>query len=380
MDVVNSYLNYLNLDIIKIYFIFSAFVFFYILRAYVYNFIYKNIDKIGFLQNYSKDILEVSKKPITWIMILLNIQITFYIYNNYKSFTQLELFFDIFHTLFVTILVYKILNTVIGIKLQTIDSSKVKNEVVNISIKIVNFVLMLIGLLIILYFLGVDLTAVLSGLGIGGLAFALAAKDSLANFFGTLSILFSDSFSQGDWIAINGVEGTVVEIGLRATKIRTFDNAMLTMPNQTLANGEIKNWNKRVLGRRIKMNLGIKYDSKLSDIKNTISDIKEMLHNHPNIATKNSTHNSKYHSLSAKLISVDDVQGVKKTLLVFLDEFSDSSINILVYCFSKTVNWDEWLAVKEDLMYKIMQIFENNNIEFAFPSLSIYKEKVDFNN
>jgi len=93
-------------------------------------------------------------------MILLNIQITFYIYNNYKSFTRLEFFFDIFHTLFVTILVYKILNTVIGIKLQTIDPSKVKNEVVNISIKIVNFVLMLIGSLIILYFLGVDLTAV----------------------------------------------------------------------------------------------------------------------------------------------------------------------------------------------------------------------------
>jgi len=375
MEVVNSYLSYVNLDIIKVVSIFTAFIFFYILRAYVYNFIYKNIDKIGFLQNYAKDILEVSKKPITWIMIFVNIQITFYIYNDYTSYVQSEFIFNIFYTLFMTVLIYKILNTVVGIKLQSIDSSRVKNEVVNISIKIANFILMLIGLLFILYFLGIDLTAVLSGLGIGGLAFALAAKDSLANFFGTLSILFSDSFSQGDWIAINGTEGTVVEIGLRATKVRTFDNAMLTIPNQTLANGEIKNWNKRVLGRRIKMNLGIKYDSKSSDIQNTISDIKNMLLNHPNIATKDSTHNSKYHSLSAKLISVDDVQGVKKTLLVFLDEFSDSSINILVYCFSKTVDWAEWLAVKEDIMHKIMQIFENNNIEFAFPSLSIYHEK-----
>lgn len=374
IEVINDYLSYLNLDLIKVISIVSAFIFFYILRGFLYNFIHKNIDKIGFLQNYSKDILDVSKKPITWILILLNIQITFYIYNDYKNFIQLESMFNIFYTICITILIYKVLNTIVGIKLQKIDSSQIKNEIVNISIKIANFILILLGLLFVLYFAGIDLTAVLSGLGLGGLAFALAAKDSLANFFGTLSILFSDSFSQGDWISINGIDGTVVEIGLRATKLRTFDNAMVTIPNQTLANGEIKNWNKRVLGRRIKMNLGVKYDSKSSDIQNTVKDIKEMLLNHPSIATKDSTHNSEYHSHTAKLISVDDVQGVKKTLLVFLDEFSDSSINILVYCFSTTVDWDEWLGVKEDVMFQIMKIFEQNNIEFAFPSLSIYNE------
>jgi len=375
IEITNNYLGYVNLDLIKIISIFTAFIFFYILRGFLYNFIHKNIDKIGFLQKYSKDILDVSKKSITWILILLNIQITLYIFNNYQNITQLESTFNIVYTIFITILIYRVLNTIVSIKLQTIDSDQIKNEVVNISIKIANVMLILLGFLFMLYFAGVNLTAVLSGLGIGGLAFALAAKDSLANFFGTLSIILSDSFSQGDWISINGTDGTVVEIGLRATKVRTFDNAMVTIPNQVLANGEIKNWNKRVLGRRIKMNLGIKYDSKTSDIQNSIKDIRTMLANHPDIATKDSKHSSKYRSISAKLISVDDVQGVKKTLLVYLDEFSDSSINILVYCFSKTVDWAEWLSIKEDVMHKIMQIFEKNNIEFAFPSLSIYNEK-----
>jgi len=229
------------------------------------------------------------------------------------------------------------------------------------------------GLLIMLYLAGVNLTAVLSGLGIGGFAVALAAKDSLANFFGTLSILFSDVFSQGDWIVVDGKEGVVVELGLRVTTLRTFDNALIAIPNAMLANNDVKNWNKRELGRRIKMSLGIKYDSKSEDIKNAVNEIREMLDKHPEIATENTKY--QYRNIkSTKLVSKDDLQGVKKTLLVYLDEFSDSSINILIYCFTKSTGWNDWLTTKEDVMYKIMEIFEKNNLEFAFPSMSLYNE------
>ena len=99
-----------------------------------------------------------------------------------------------------------------------------------------------------------------------------------------------------------------------------------------------------------------------------------MLDMHEDIATENTQHS--YSSKSgAKLVSQADSLGIKKKLLVYLDEFSDSSINILVYCFTKSTNWQKWLETKEDVMYKIMEIFEKNNIEFAFPSLSIYNEK-----
>lgn len=165
----------------------------------------------------------------------------------------------------------------------------------------------------------------------------------------------------------------MVEIGLRVTTIRTFDNALISVPNATLANSDVKNWSKRSVGRRIKMNIGVKYDSKREDIQNAIKEIRSMLENHPNIATEKLEY--ELENKKRYLVSEDDVYGVKKTLLVYLDEFASSSINILVYCFSTTVVWAEWLEVKEDVMLKIMGILERNNLEFAFPSLSIYEEK-----
>jgi len=120
----------------------------------------------------------------------------------------------------------------------------------------------------------------------------------------------------------------------------------------------------------------VKYDSKRQDIKNAIEEIRQMLVEHPEIASKDTKyeHITKRHGKVAKLVSKDDLEGVKRTLLVYLDEFSDSSINILVYCFSKSVMWEDWLRIKQDVMEKIMEIFEKNNLEFAFPSLSIYDE------
>ena len=330
------------------------------------------------MQEYTEDILKRTSKTIDIIVIVINLNMVIYVYNDFTSTAFITSFFNILYSLLVTYFVYVVINTVALINLKKFarDTSSVKAELINVGIKIINFFIFLIGFLFILYFAGVNLTALLSGLGIGGFAVAFAAKDTISNFFGTLAILASDAFSQGDWVEINGKEGTVVEIGLRVTTLRTFDNALIAIPNGTFASTEIKNWNKRKLGRRIKMKLGVKYDSKRSDITNAINEIREMLANHPDIATKDTKyeHITKQSGRVAKLVSQDDLEGVKRTLLVYLDEFGDSSINILVYCFSKSVNWEEWLQTKQDVMQKIMIIFENNSLEFAFPSLSIYNE------
>jgi len=300
------------------------------------------------------------------------------VYEDFSSDIVLSKLFNVLYTIILTYFIYVVLNTIAALNLQKYerDVSTVKGELINVGIKIVNFFIFTIGLLFILFFAGVNLTAVLSGLGIGGFAVAFAAKDTISNFFGTLSILFSDVFSQGDWIEIDGREGTVVEIGLRVTTIRTFDNALIAIPNGTFASKDIKNWNKRKLGRRIKMKLGVKYNSKGKDINNAVDAIREMLKNHPDIASKETKYEHVFQPRGrvAKLVSKDDLEGVKRTLLVYLDEFSDSSINILVYCFSKSVMWEDWLKTKQDVMEKIMEIFEENNLEFAFPSLSIYEE------
>jgi MscS family membrane protein len=372
---LNPILSTYGLSVIKIIFIFVLFIFIYIFRTIAYVTLEGYILKIDLLSKYSKEILAKLRKPIEIVVIIININMTIYVYNDFSSIEIISKIFNITYAFFFTLMFYIVVNTVAAIRLSEVPTGKkqIKNELINVGIKIINFVIIIIGMLIMLHFAGVNLTAVLSGLGIGGFAVAFAARDTISNFFGTLSILFSDVFSQGDWIVVGKDEGVVVEIGLRVTTIRTFDNALIAIPNGTFANTDVKNWDRRTLGRRIKMSLGIKYDSKREDITKAVSEIREMLDKHPGIATHNTKHAHKsWHA--PKLVSKDDHEGVKRTLLVYLDEFGPSSINILVYCYSKSVIWNEWLEVKADVMLKMMEILETNNLEFAFPSLSLYHE------
>lgn len=244
---------------------------------------------------------------------------------------------------------------------------------INVGIKIINFLILIMGILLVMHFAGANLATVLSGLGIGGFAIALAARESLSNFLGTISILMSDTFSQGDWIVVDGEQGIVVEIGLRVTTLRTFDNALIAIPNGTIANKDVKNWSKRTLGRRIKMSLALKYDSKPENIKRAIRDIREMLGSHPDIATVKTDYDKNTES-GIILVSKEDSLGVKRTLLVYLDEISDSSIKILVSCFTKKTDLNAWLETKEDVIFKIMDILQKNDLEFAYPSMSLYHE------
>ena len=373
---VDTLLNYYDLSVVKILIMLSITLLIYILRKIIFFLLQKSFSKIELLANYSDILLSKLKKSIESLLLIINLNLIIYIFNNFSNGVTTKTIFHIIYGVYGTAIIYIFINALASIKITSMATKQtgVKSELINVGLKIVNFIILIVGLLLALYLGGVDLTAVLSGLGIGGFAVAFAAKDTISNFFGTLSVLFSEVFSQGDWIEIDGQEGVVVEIGIRVTTLRTFDNALIAIPNGTFASKEIKNWNKRKLGRRIKMSLGVKYDSKKEDILNAIDEIREMLVLHPDIASKNTKYEYKDSRRSAKLVSKEDLQGIKKTLLVYLDTFDASSINILVYCFSKSVDWEDWLRTKQDVMEKIMDIFEKNNLEFAFPSLSIYDE------
>jgi len=374
---INEIIIKFNFNVIKLILIFFLIVIVYFIRTVFYSLFEKYIIQVESLEHYSKDILDSIKKLVEILIIIINIELIIYVYNDFVTNESIGTIFNVVYGFIFTFIIFRIANTIAKIKVDKINDDKhsVKFEIINIGIKIINFLIWTIGVLVVLFLAGVDLTAVLSGLGIGGLAVALAAKDSLANFFGTLNILFSDIFSQGDWIKVDGVEGTVVEIGLRVTTLRTFDNALISIPNATVSNKDVKNWNRRSLGRRIKMKIGVKYDSKPADLKKAIEEIYNMLEKHPDIATANTNYKHVVYKHRLRVVrSKDDAEGVKKTLLVFLDEFGASSINILVYCFAKTVLWKDWLAVKENIMFKMMEILERNNLEFAFPSMSLYHE------
>ncbi|MCT8139111.1 mechanosensitive ion channel family protein [Anaerobacillus sp. CMMVII] len=195
---------------------------------------------------------------------------------------------------------------------------------------------------------GYDVNGFIAGLGLGGLAFALAAKDAIANLFGGVIIITEKPFSIGDWIKTPSVEGTVEDITFRSTKVRTFAQAVVTVPNSTLSNEPITNWTK--MGkRRISFHLGVTYTTSKEKLEVCSKKIEDMLRNHPDID--------------------------QETIFVRFDLFSESSLDVFIYFFTKTTLWGEFLAVKEDVNFKIMEILEEESVSVAFPSRSIYIEK-----
>jgi MscS family membrane protein len=373
---INGVLSYIYLDLFKVLFSIAIIIAIFIVRKIIYFGVNLLLGYMVARAENVKDIFKTIAKTLEIFIFILAIHAIMLTVdlnsevNDVVNFTS-----QLGYVLIVTILVYQVFNSLAMIKISEHQDKEhgLRKEVINLLITGINVVIISIGFLIGLRVYGFDLTAILSGLGIGGLAVAFAAKDTIANFFGSLSILFDNSFSQGDWIESSGVEGTVVEIGLRSTTIRTFDNALITMPNSQLANADIKNWSKRRIGRRIKMHIGVTYESNFDDIKVAIKEIRKMLTSHPKIATSKTKYLDR--EASNKLISKEDFRGVKRNLLVYLDNYSESSIDILIYCFSRSVQWVDWLEVKEDVMFKIADIIKRNNLEFAYPAMSVHVNK-----
>ena len=322
-------------------------------------------------------IVEIIKRPMLLTLIAYAIDICVSIaYYPAPMPIKFANFLTITFVIAVTWLVLSVLNGYGMVLINELTKKSGRKEVINLILKIIYFIIFVIALLIVLSKLGFNVSAIIASLGIGGLAVALATKDILANFFASVMLLFDNSFSQGDWIVCGDIEGTVVEIGLRKTTVRTFDNALIFVPNSKLASDPIRNWSRRKMGRRIRMLIGIKYSATTEQIKKCIEEIRQMLLEHPGIAKGDDMGSKKAGRYDRGIVSIDDLAGYKSNLFVVVDEFADSSINILVYCFSKTIVWGEFLAVKEDVMMKIMDIVEANGLGFAFPSQSLYVEEV----
>ncbi|WP_298039007.1 mechanosensitive ion channel family protein [uncultured Desulfuromonas sp.] len=193
--------------------------------------------------------------------------------------------------------------------------------------------------------LGYSISGLLASLGIGGLAVALAAKDTLSNIFGSIMIILDRPFHIGDWIKAGEMEGVVEEVGFRSTKIRTFSKTLISVPNNVIANTEINNFS-RMPKRRIKMTVGVTYESSPAQMRRAVDDIRAMLKEHPAIH--------------------------QEFMLVNFTDFGPSSLDILVYCFTTTTVWGEYLEARQDVCLRIMDIIDGLGMEIAFPSRSIY--------
>jgi len=299
---------------------------------------------------YDDRILSALKGPIAFVFIIIGVRLFFALLFLETDFVNKVI--DSMITYNVFLVLYALVHALRGIIYHFTErfNPELSHEMGNFLLTIIRGIILVIGLAAILQIWGINVGALIAGLGVGGLALALAAKDTAANLFGSIALLLDKSIRIGEWIKIDGVEGVVEDIGMRTTKIRSFKKSLITLPNQVIANSPIENFSRRGI-RRIKMNIGLTYQSQSQQIEKIILEIKTMLRNHKGIAQK-------------------------ETMLVNFTTFEESSLNILIYTFTNTSNWENFLEIKENVNLKIMKIIEENNATFAFPSQSIYIEEV----
>ncbi len=214
--------------------------------------------------------------------------------------------------------------------------------------KALRFIIVAIGFSMVASVFGYNVGGFVAGLGLGGVAIAFAAKDALAHLLGGFVIITEKPFKIGDWIMTPDVEGTVEDISFRSTKIRTFAQAVVTMPNATLANGPITNWSQ--MGKRqISYTFTLAPDTSKDKLRRIVSEIEMYLKNN------------------------DDIH--PETILVKFDQFNEWGYSIMVYLFTKTTVWADYLQVKEELNLTIVELLEKEGVAIALPSTRMYVDQ-----
>ncbi|MBK35034.1 MAG: hypothetical protein CME26_05820 [Gemmatimonadetes bacterium] len=224
--------------------------------------------------------------------------------------------------------------------------SALDNQLVPLVSKAAKVTVGLLAVLLVLQNLGYSISGLIAGLGVGGLAVALAAQKTLSDVFGSVMLLVDRPFTVGDWIKSpdGQVEGVIEEIGFRSTKIRTFEKTLIYVPNSRLADFIIDNIDRRPI-RRVWITVGVTYDTTRSQMQKAVSEIRSMLASH---------------------------EGVDQDFfIVRFTDFGASSLDIMVYYFANTTAWDDYLAVREDVNLKIVGILEELGMEIAFPTQSV---------
>jgi len=227
-------------------------------------------------------------------------------------------------------------------------ASKMDDQLIPFVLEIIKFVVYVFAIFIILgSVLGVNIIALTTGLGIGGLALAMASKESLENLLGSFTIFLDQPFTVGDIVTVGAVTGAVEKVGFRSTRIRTFDKSLVTVPNKKMIDAELDNLGLRPV-RRVKFNIGLTYETAPEQIKAIVTDIQEMINLH---------------------------EKTNQDGRVRFQEFGSSSLDIMVMYFVNSPKWEDLINVKEEVNYKIMEIVKKHNSDFAFPSTTVYLQK-----
>lgn len=230
-------------------------------------------------------------------------------------------------------------------KMKEKTSKDVEDSMFDFILKIVRAIIYIVAGFIVITLLGVNLNGLVAGLGVGGVIVTLAAQDTAKNLFGGLVIFLDKPFIVGDWIEMPPYEGTVEDITFRSTRVRTFENSVVNIPNSIISNTSIINWSK-MEKRRYKTNLCLELDTPLEKLDIFQKRVKEMLQQREAI--------------------YDD------SIIVKFDEIKDNGINVLVSSYTDSVDYTSYVAEKENINRKIMKILREENIELAYDTKTLY--------
>lgn len=248
-----------------------------------------------------------------------------------------------------TVIAYRFVNVlaVYLAKLALKTESTLDDQMVPLVRKTLKTFVVIVGTLFILDNLNVPILPLLTGLSIGGLAFALAAQDTIKNFFGSLMIFIDKPFQIGDWVTSGEVDGTVEEVGFRSSRVRTFRNSVMYIPNAKLADSVIDNHGLRQY-RRFFTKIALTYDTPPALMETFVEGLRKIVQQHPH------THKENYH--------------------VYFNDMGSHSLDIMFYIFFEVPSWGDELKARHEVLMQIMKLAERLGVNFAFPTQTLHME------
>jgi MscS family membrane protein len=267
-------------------------------------------------------------------------------------FDKLYVFFLVLSVFWILLRIVDFIALVFEYKASLTDT-KSDDQLVLFVRELVKIVIVIIGLFVLLSAVfEINVLTLITGLGIGGIAVALAAKDSLENLFGSFTIFIDKPFVVGDLVKVDGIEGTIEKVGFRSTQIRSTDRSIITVPNKKMIDSALENLTLRNF-RRVKFSLNLTYNTDAATLKQIVAEINKLINSHPKM----------------------NEEGV-----AVFEEFGDSSLKLMVLYFIEMMDYYEYLKIKEETNYAIIEIVEKYGSNFAFPTRTIihHKEGNDF--
>ncbi len=301
--------------------------------------------------NSDKYLRLISRPTSVFIIVLLLLIFTPALQLPVSYAKYVNLILGVMVPLFGTVIAYRVVNiaSIFLARIARKTDSTLDDQLVPLLRKTLKTFVLIIGTLFILDNLNVPILPLLTGLSIGGLAFALAAQDTLKNFFGSVMIFIDKPFQVGDWITSNDVDGTVEEVGFRSSRIRTFRNSLIYIPNGKLADNTIDNHGLRNY-RRFYTQIAITYDTPPELIEVFVKGLREIVENHPHTWKEN------YH--------------------VYFNDMASSSLNIMFYIFFGVPTWGQELQCRHEILMSIVKLAQEIGINFAFPTQTLHIENL----